>query len=119
MKITRLLVIVVGFILCGCTLQSEQVYVASNTVLGIHGAVNTAQTAGHLVIGYDRKLVAVVPKMATEGKSDAMSALNCTRLKIEGMKLTEFSERLATGDAAEKIAKLKPDASSTATCQHL
>lgn len=103
--------------LIGCSLQTKQVYVASDTSLGIHGAINTAQAAGQLVIGYDRKFAAVVPKLNADSNSEAMSAFNCTHVKIEGMKLTEFHERLATGQAATNLADSLPDAANTLGCQ--
>ena len=83
-----------------CTSLSKQVYVASDTSLGVNGAVNTAQTAGKLVIGYDRKFVAFVPKIIYEGDSDVMAVYNCTHLEVQGLRITAFRERLATGDAA-------------------
>lgn len=83
-----------------CTSLSKQVYVASDTSLGVNGAVNTAQTAGKLVIGYDRKFVAYVPKINYEGDSDVMAVYNCTHLEVQGLRITAFRERLATGDAA-------------------
>lgn len=82
------------------TSLSKQVYVASDTSLGVNGAVNTAQTAGKLVIGYDRKFVAYVPKIIYEGDSDVMAVYNCTHLEVQGLRITAFRERLATGDAA-------------------
>lgn len=87
-------------LLGACTSLSKQVYVASDTSLGVNGAVNTAQTAGKLVIGYDRKFVAYVPKINYEGDSDVMAVYNCTHLEVQGLRITAFRERLATGDAA-------------------
>ena len=86
-------------LLCACTNLSKQVYVASDTSLGVNGAVNTAQTAGKLVIGYDRKFVAYVPKINNKGNSDVMAVYNCTHLEVQGLRITAFRERLATGDA--------------------
>ena len=87
-------------LLSACTSLSKQVYVASDTSLGVNGAVNTAQTAGKLVIGYDRKFVAYVPKIIYAGDSDVMAVYNCTHLEVQGLRITAFRERLATGDAA-------------------
>lgn len=95
-------------LLCACTSLSKQVYVASDTSLGVNGAMNTAQTAGKLVIGYDRKFVAFVPKITYEGDSDVMSVYNCTHLEITGLRISKFREKLATGKAVPKRSADKP-----------
>ena len=117
MKLKILGVLVCLLVQGACTLPTKQIYVVSDTSLGVHGSINTAQTAGQLVIGYDRKFAAVVPKLDVGGDSEAMSAFNCTHVKIEGMTLTEFRERLATGDAASKLADSLSRASTTIGCQ--
>lgn len=103
----RIALLLPAAMLCACTSLSKQVYVASDTSLGVNGAMNTAQTAGKLVIGYDRKFVAYVPttKLGARGKEpeivDAMAVYNCTHLEVQGMRITAFREQLATGDAAK------------------
>lgn len=104
-------------LLSACTSLSKQVYVASDTSLGVNGAVNTAQTAGKLVIGYDRKFVAYVPKIIYEGDSDVMAVYNCTHLEVQGLRIKAFKEHLATGDAAKMPGKpaTRPDCNPAAT----
>ncbi|MBI1733207.1 MAG: hypothetical protein HYR49_10650 [Gammaproteobacteria bacterium] len=105
----------------GCTSAGKYVYIASDTSLGVIGAMNTAQTSGKLIIGYDRDFIAVVPKKPASGNKatasaagtndlppdrpgDALSAFNCTHVEIKGIKVTKFYERLATGPAAIALA---------------
>ena len=88
--------------------EPTNLYVAHHTVVGVNAAVNTEQTKGHLIIGYDRNFVTLVPKSVDdpdgEGK-EAMSALSCSELKVEGIFLTKFVEYLATGEAGREFAR--------------
>lgn len=97
--------------------EPTNLYVASNTVVGLNGAMNAEQTAGHLIVGYDRRFAAIVPKSAQVLRDDgtldtdvdqdareAMSVLSCSELKVEGIFLTGFTEYLATGEAARRFA---------------
>lgn len=105
----RIALLLPAAMLCACTSLSKQVYVASDTSLGVNGAVNTAQTAGKLVIGYDRKFVAFVPKKDEDAdSSDVMSVYNCTHLEITGLRISKFREKLATGKAVPKNDENKP-----------
>jgi hypothetical protein len=93
-------------------------YVASNTVIGVNGAMNLDQTAGHLIVGYDRRFAAIVPKSAPildpkTGELDptadpkaheAMSVLSCSQMEVDTIFLTGFTEYLATGEAARRFA---------------
>jgi hypothetical protein len=93
-------------------------YVASNTVIGVNGAMNTDQATGHLIVGYDRRFAAVIPKSATivdpetgepvptehPEAREAMSVLSCSQLEVDIIFLTGFSEYLATGEAARRFA---------------
>src|SRR4030095_15528226 len=71
-------------------------YVGSNTVVGVNGSMNTQETAGHLIVGYDRRFAAIVPKsvpvLDAEGKDtggkEAMAVLSCSELRVEGIFLT-------------------------------
>ncbi len=102
-------------LLVGCASAGKQVYIASDTSLGVVGAMNTARTSGKLMLGYDRKFVAYIPKMQDEvGQGDAMATFNCTHVQIKGITVTRFYERLATGDAAiELVSKLPPTQKDT------
>ena len=82
-------------------MPGKQVYVASDTSLGLIGSMNTAQTAGKMLVGYDRAFVSLVPKKTRDG--DVMSTYNCTNLEIKGLRITKFYERLATGAAAKAV----------------
>lgn len=86
--------------LTGCA-SPDHMFVATDTSLGVNGNINSTRTSGKVVIGYDRKFIAYVPQK-TEG-GDAMSAFNCTNLEITGITVTKFHERLATGEAAQKL----------------
>ena len=102
--------------LTACT--PTNLYVASNTIVGVNGAMNADQTSGHLIVGYDRRFAAIVPKSAPilddEGKvatdvepdaHEAMSVLSCSELQVDGIFLTGFTEYLATGEAARRFAE--------------
>lgn len=113
---TRRLVIVAAVALAGCA-DSRQLYIASRTVVGVNAAVNATQTAGHLLIGYDRVFVTNPPKSVTvpgkDGEREAMSVLSCSELVVDGIFLTGFREHLATGKAAiDFAAKIKDDATA-------
>jgi hypothetical protein len=87
--------------------QPTNLYVGSNTVVGVNGSMNTEQTAGHLIVGYDRRFAAIVPKSVPTGEADgkeAMAVLSCSELRVEGIFLTGFTEYLATGKAATRFA---------------
>jgi hypothetical protein len=97
------IVLLAGPFLAAC--EPKQLYIAHNTVIGVDAAVNADRTAGQLMIGYDRQFVALVPKSVPEQGAgsesrEAMAALVCSKLEVDGIFLTEYSERLATGDAA-------------------
>lgn len=99
----RRLVVSAGATLALTACQPTNLYVGSNTIVGLNGSMNTEQTAGHLILGYDRKFAAIVPKSVPTGEGDgkeAMAVLSCSELKVQGIFLTGFTEYLATGQAA-------------------
>lgn len=99
----------------GCAMPGHQVYVASDTSLGVLGSMNSAQTAGKLIVGYDRAFVSLVPK--TESGSDVVSVYNCTNLEIRGLRIAHFYERVATGKAAQAVvAALDREQESDSAC---
>lgn len=88
----------------GC--EPANLYVAHTTVLGVNGAMNADQSSGHLIVGYDRKFAAIVPKsVETEDGKEAMSVLSCSDVKVDGIFLAGFTEYLATGRAAQGFAQ--------------
>jgi hypothetical protein len=96
--------VVLAAIICGC--EPTNLYVAHTTVLGVNGAMNADQSSGHVIIGYDRKFAAVVPKSVdTEDGKESMSVLSCSDVKVDGLFLAAFTEYLATGKAAKGFAK--------------
>lgn len=115
----------VGLSACSPT----NLYVASNTVVGLNAAMNADQTSGHVIIGYDRRFAAIVPKSVQVLKEDgtldtsvdpdareAMSVLSCSELKVSGIFLTGFTEYLATGEAARKFAnKVRKEVAKSGT----
>jgi len=97
--------------LAGC--EATNLYVAHNTVVGVNGAMNADSKSGHVIVGYDRKFAAIVPKSAApvdDGTGvppdahEAMSVLSCSDLEVKGIFLTGFTEYLATGVAAKRFA---------------
>jgi hypothetical protein len=99
-------------LLMGC--EPTQLYLVNHTVVGISAAVNPEQTTGTLLLGYDRTFATVIPRSvdrtgATQSR-DAMSALVCSNLAVEGITIRKYTESLATGEAATKFAaKLSSD----------
>jgi hypothetical protein len=71
-----------------------------------------------LIVGYDRRFLAIVPKSATivdpetgqpvttgnPEAREAMSILSCSQLEVDTIFLTGFTEYLATGEAARRFA---------------
>lgn len=100
-------------ILGGC--EPTNLYVAHSTVLGVNGAMNADQSSGHLIVGYDRKFAAIVPKsVPTVDGKEAMSVLSCSDVKVDGIFLAAFTEYLATGRAAQGFAKKVVDPAADA-----
>ncbi|QNT68310.1 hypothetical protein [Defluviicoccus vanus] len=102
-----LLAAVPAFWLGGC---AEQLYVGSDTVLGIAVGYNTAREAARVDIGYDRHFVTWIPQSvpvtdAAGSGREAMSVIGCTEVKIGNLNLQKFQESLAIGKAAEDFAK--------------
>lgn len=101
--------------LAGC--DANQLYMAYQTNIGIHAAVNPQMTEGSLMIGYRRDFAAVVPRSvpvradgtAAAGTApeawDAMAAMVCSDLVVSGIWLDRYEENLATGPAAIAFAK--------------
>ena len=103
-------------LLTGC--EANQLYLASHTVVGINAAVNPEQTNGWLIVGYDRTFATVIPRSAPPPAGgdaqtrDAMSVLACSTLSVKGITIKNYSESLATGEAAKRFAnQLKSDVS--------
>jgi hypothetical protein len=99
-----------SFGLVGC--EATHLFVAHQTVVGVDAAVDTQMMKGHLVIGYDRNFVAIIPKSVdasspTAGVAhrDAMSAIACHKVEVKGIALTQFTEYLATGEAGKIYAE--------------
>ncbi len=97
------------------SLAPSNLYTAHHTVVGVDAGVSTDMTQGHLLVGYDRRFATLAPRSAPSlsinqpnGKSDGqevMSALSCSHLEIDGILLTRYQERLATGEAAVNFVK--------------
>lgn len=94
-----------ALLLAAC--EPTQLYTGARTVVGINAAVNLEQTSGSIVIGYDRTFAAVVPRSVArpgeEGR-DAMSALVCSDMQVQGITIRHYSESIATGQAATNFA---------------
>jgi hypothetical protein len=98
----------------GCTTEPTHLMHYQRTVMGFDAAVATQEASGHIILGYDRRMVSVVPKTTLSGKAqDAMSIISCTKAK-SGFTQVDFDERLATGEAAVNYAAgLKADPQSS------
>lgn len=88
-----------ALVLAGCA--SRNLYLAHHTVIGVNGALNTEKQSGHVIVGYDREFSAVVPKSVddTDGR-EVMATIVCSKVVVDGLFLTQFSESVATGNAA-------------------
>lgn len=116
-----------AMVLAGC--EANQLYMAYQTNIGIHAAVNPQMTEGTLSIGYRRDFAAIVPRSvpvsvqastplpgggSAQGGGapaswDAMAALVCSDLLVSGIWLDRYEENLATGQAAITLAKALAD----------
>ncbi|MBI5461556.1 MAG: hypothetical protein HY941_05145 [Gammaproteobacteria bacterium] len=99
--------------LTGCATPNHM-FVASDSSIGVSGSINSTRTSGKVVIGYDRKFVAYVPQKSDD--ADVMSAFNCTELKITGITVEKFYERLATGEAAASLVTHLPASGKDNEC---
>ena len=102
------LILAVLALLPGC--EANQLYLAHRTVVGINAGVNPEQTDGTLLIGYDRAFATIIPRSvpsdpAKGSSNDAMSALVCSELAVEGITVRRYTESVATGQAAINFAK--------------
>ncbi|TMJ26723.1 MAG: hypothetical protein E6G95_12915 [Alphaproteobacteria bacterium] len=91
----------------GC--DANQLYMGSRTVVGVNAAIDSTQTKGWVVVGYDRNFVAIIPRSVDgtgtdTGKQDVMAALACSRLEVKGITIKHYKESIATGRAAQDFA---------------
>jgi len=94
-------------ILGGC--EANQLYLAYHSNVGINASVDDKLTQGHLIVGYNRDFIAVVPKSVpmdgSPDRRDAMATLVCSDLVVDGVFLKKYSENIATGEAAKIFSK--------------
>ena len=103
---SRLTIIMMLFALAGC--EATNLHVVHHTVVGVNAAVSSDQTAGHVIVGYDRNFNTIIPKSVKDSHgngNEAMSALSCSEVEVDGIFLTKFQESLATGTAAIQFAQ--------------
>lgn len=107
----------------------QNLYIASDTSAGIQASLNTARTAGKMSIGWERDFIVMIPRSVKvnsdeDGKAndknqknksssaqknhpnqemEAMSVASCTDFDTEGVYITKFEQRLATGEAARSL----------------
>jgi len=127
-----LLAAALALALAGCGAENN-VYVASNTLIGLNAGVNSTMTSGKIFLGYERDFVAVIPKAGegtpadkeeeeeeeeddaasnevtgvhweSETGRDLMAVLGCTDLRAKGIFVRGFTEYIATGQAARNFA---------------
>jgi len=94
--------------------EPRQLSLGARTVIGINAQFNPEQTTGSLLIGYDRTFAAIVPRSTTLAAAagdpapppgrDAMAALVCSDLRVEGITIRRYTESMATGAAAQTFA---------------
>ena len=107
-------------LLPGCSPNS--LYVAHETVLGVNAKVNQGRAQGQLLVGYDRDFATVIPtnvKVPGTSKTDAMSLVHCSLVKVESIYLDEYSDFTATGDAAANIAADPSKMAAATSCRPL
>lgn len=94
----------VAMLLAGC--EANQLYMGAHTVIGINAQVNPEQTSGWVLVGYDRSFAALVPRSVQKDAQtqDAMAALACSSLWVQGISIKRFNESIATGEAAKSFA---------------
>jgi hypothetical protein len=114
MRLRRLAVAAVPLALAAC--EPRQLTLGARTIVGINAQINPEQTTGSVVIGYDRTFAAIVPRSADPSPAapgsappanagrDAMAALVCSDLKVEGITIRSYTDSMATGDAAVRFA---------------
>lgn len=98
--------------------STNNLYIAHDTVVGLNASVDSQRGSGQLIVGYDRNFGTYVPKSVRDGDGqEAMSVLSCSKLKVRGIWLTEFTEYLGTGEAAAIYADNLAEKKTTAfTC---
>jgi hypothetical protein len=92
--------------------EPNQLYIVSRTVVGVNAAVNPEMTEGAIFVGYDRAFATVIPrsvkvvdKNTNAAKQEAMSAMACSTLAVNGITVKKFTESIATGEAARTFAE--------------
>ena len=98
----------------GCTLAGKNIYVASDTTLGVIGAMNTAHSSGKLIIGYDRQFIAVVPKKESSGENRSNPPANPPN---DGTGAT--NPDVAKAEISNSPPTRSGDAMSAFNCTHL
>src|SRR6266404_5105433 len=101
-----------------CSGCGRNLYHYHRTVVGIDISGNVAGStpSGHLVVGYSRRLVILMPpevQDALEGKgtgSELPPTIFCTQVKASLGGVNAFREILATGDPAVGYAQLQAEA---------
>ncbi|WP_440874663.1 hypothetical protein [Thalassotalea sp. PLHSN55] len=86
-------------LLGGCS-TTHLVYV-QETSMGLNVAVG-AEGMQKMSLGYDRDVLAIVPKKGKD--KDAMALFSVNNVRVEGLDNMDVSEFVATGEPAKKIA---------------
>lgn len=91
----------------GC--EATHFFITHNTVVGVDAAVSSDFARGHLMVGYDRSTLAIVPK-TVEGsgqsnEKELMTTLSCSHLEVHGLFLTQFTQYVVAGEAAKNYAE--------------
>jgi len=108
MRTPILMTCLVTSFLSACAQTSHLAYY-HKTVVGFNASASTQPTSGQILLGYDRRMIALVPKTQPDpGKPDAyeaMSVISCVEARNRQVFSIDFEERLATGEAADNYAK--------------
>jgi hypothetical protein len=113
MRLKYLFVAAMPLAVAAC--ESRTLVMGARTIIGINAQVSADQTSGSVVVGYDRDFAAIVPRSVdlspppsgdppSANGRDAMAALVCSELKVEGISIRRYSEAIATGEAASTFA---------------
>lgn len=94
-----ILVLFVLFNVCAC---NQLVYVHEGS-LGVDFHASPSDGNARFAVGYDRSTYLLVPKL--ENGTDAMSMGGFSRVHVEGIDNIQFAHAVATGSAAQQLAK--------------
>ena len=94
-----------GFL--GACAQTGHLAYYYKTVVGFNASASNQPPSGQIMLGYDRRMIALVPKTQPDSNKpdyEAMSVISCVNARTRQVFSIDFEERLATGEAANNYA---------------